>query len=186
MKGDVIVISSCLKPWERPGIVRYYCGSRVSISDYERAEYEGMYGVDPADRRLGVKIYFDDKGELHIDNCASDELRGTLEARVRSWYDHQCELFRSRFLKHIHIYDHVEHFTVRLPDGRFRTEYKGLTYTCEKCDMDYLKRFGEVVYDALTATYEIGPQEPELRAILSAMIDDLDPRRRGILPVPED
>ena len=186
MKGDVIVISSCLKPWERYGMVRYYCTSRVRFTEEEREDYLQKTGTDPEDRSKGIKVYFDEEGELHIDNCHLPEYERTIESRVTAWYEHQCALFRSRFLKRIHIYDHLERYMSQTSEGTYKIEYRGVSYVCEKCDINYLRRFGEVTYDALSATYEIGPQEPELRKILSMMIDDLDPQRTGILPVPQD
>lgn len=44
------------------------------------------FGIDPADRESGIKVYFDGDGYLRIDNCRDPDLKVFLKNRMAGWY----------------------------------------------------------------------------------------------------
>ncbi len=101
------------------------------------------YGVDPTDEGAGIRVFFDDMGYLHIDNCRCPDLELFLEDRMSGWYRWAREEYRRKQgCPSMNDLEMIEPHTKVLKDGFYQTRYR-----------DEVFNFNEEIRFALSETY---------------------------------
>lgn len=135
-KGDPVVIRTKLRFWEGPnGLTRYYYDRWDHYCENGELEsYWEKFHVDPKDFKLGIKIFFDGDGLLHINNCHDPELRIFLEEKMKGWYMWACHQYDKDNIETINVWDVIEPYTTEFKPDMYRVEFNGKMFVF---DIDY-------------------------------------------------
>lgn len=92
LRGFPEIIRTKLKKWDGPnGLVRYYYNDWTRYFEpYELMRYRDEFEVDPTDSKVGIKVFFDSDGCLHVDNCHDPEMKAILKRKMYGWYKNAC------------------------------------------------------------------------------------------------
>jgi len=172
-RGYPEIIAAKLNMWQRGSLIRYYYdGWNRYLSDSQVQEYRSRFGIDPADRDEGIKVYFDQDGFLHIGNCHDPELEIYLEWKMEGWYHYAEKYYSLCHYSDGKILDFIRPYTKELKPGSYRTEYAGTVFDFDEDYMAFLKKFGYLVFDYNTGRYRICTGSSQLDKILSGIIED--------------
>ncbi len=173
MQGDVDVISTKLRRWERGGTVRYYHDWWIRYLKNEQiADYKARFGMSPNDFHAGIRVYFDGIGELHIDFCRDPELESFLERMMTRWYWYTYVDYIAECTKRIRIDDLVSPFMTDIKPGFRQIRYGGLVVNLDDARLSKVMKKGLVGYDARNKRYMIKSTQPRLDAILERITAD--------------
>ena len=134
-KGNPSIIRTQLRIWDGPnGIQRYYYDNWTHyFRPDELNDYWSKYNVDPRDFKLGIRVYFDGDGTLHISNCHDPDMRMFLEEKMKGWYRWAVNRNNDNH-KAPCILDLIQPYTEEFKPGMYRTTYNGMTFIF---DMEY-------------------------------------------------
>lgn len=177
LKGIPEIIERQIKPWEGPdGRRRYYFNDwdRFFVNG-ELDRYRIESGIDPTDRIDGIKVFFDEDGRLHINNCFDANLGIVLEHRMEGWYrkavvDHDCH--HSGDCK---VLDLISPYCEEFKKGMYRVEHEGKVFIFDQDYMDRLQDCEYVLMDYNNGTYSVCTGFPRLDIILKDIMCAREP-----------
>lgn len=177
MRAHPNVIGSVLRSWEGPnGLKRWYYNKWDRyLSPVQIMDYRARFGVDPADEESGIRVFFDDKGYLHIDNCRDPVLESFLEDRMIGWYRWARDEYRMRQgLPQMNILETIDPYTKELKPGFYQTRYEDTVFNF---DEEAKFAFSEMYlpYDPHSDRFHVNTGFPRLDEILSRIIDSEGP-----------
>lgn len=174
-KGEPEIIRLQLPKWEGNGLTRYYYNRWDHyFKNEELFEYKSTYGVDPLDRNVGIKVFFDDEGYLHINNCHDPDLKMFLEKKMEGWYwwaSRQHEMKHSGGFK---ILDVIEPYTKVLKPGFYQVRYKNLFFNFDDLYRSHLEWAGYIDVDYNNGTYDVNTEYPDFNLVLWAIMEDYE------------
>ncbi|MBR3477256.1 MAG: hypothetical protein IKH39_08940 [Candidatus Methanomethylophilaceae archaeon] len=172
-RGQTEVIRTKLRLWERNGLKRYY------FNDWDRFfdcsiwyDYQKEYGVDPFDKELGIRVFFDKDGFLFIDNCHDPGMKMVLEDRMKDWYHRAEESYNGSNSMYVRIIDLISPFMKELKPGFYQVGYKGCFFNLDEDMMCHYRWAGYVTYRFRTKEYVVETGNPRFDEILVAIAID--------------
>lgn len=172
-KGYPEIIRTKLKKWERGDLVRYYFNDWPRYLSYSQTEeYREKYSIDPEDREVGIKVYFDDEGYLHIDNCHDPDLKVYLEEKMKQWYRSAEDRFAFNHSGDLKIMDLIGPYITKIGPGSYQVKHGGSVFSFDESYMDYLKHSGYLPVDHQSGNYSVHTGKPELDKILADIIEE--------------
>lgn len=175
MRGEIEVIRTKLSAWEGNGMVRFYYDNWDHYLTYEQlCDYEQEYRVDPKDFKLGIKVFFDGNGELHIQNCHDPDLKAFLEKKMNGWYHWAYDQFMKQFISDIRIDALIRPYVTEIKPGFYQIRYKDMFLNLDDLQYSHLMCFGTIQYDSRDKRYIIKTEYPRFDKILKELIADRD------------
>ena len=172
-KGNPAIIRGQLKMWEGNGYRRYYYNNWYRFFEPEELyEYQKKYNVSAEDPKLGIKVFFDDEGTLHINNCHDTEMKIVIEERMKGWYRWACRQNDMRHSGDYKILDLIEPYTTEFKPGMYRVDYKEKFFIFDRDYHAHLEWAGYVRVNYNTGTYSVDTEFPKLNDILKEIMKD--------------
>lgn len=109
----------------------YYDGWGRFLSTEQILDYRMRFGVDPADRESGIKVYFDGDGYLRIDNCRDPDLKVFLENRMAGWYRWARDEYRMK-QGAMNVLELIDPYTRVLKPGFYQTRYENAVFNFDE------------------------------------------------------
>ena len=175
------VIGALLRSWEGPkGIMRWSYNNWECFLDSEQIlDYRMRFGVDPTDGESGIRVYFDDWGYLHIDNCRDSDLKVFLENRMAGWYHWAREEYRRRQgYPAMNVLELIDPYTKVLKPGFYQARYRNLVFNFDE-EMRFMFSETYLPFDHHSCRWYVNTGFTGLDGILRAVITDDDPISPG-------
>ena len=173
LRGETEVIALQLRRWKGDGFSRYYYNKWLRyLSDEIIQSYKDRFGIDPRDSENGIKMFFDDNGCLHIENCQDKELEIYLEKKMTGWYRWATKQYEMRHSGGYKIIDLIEPYTKILKPGYYQVRYNDLFFNFDESYRKHIKQIGYVDVDYNNGTYYVRTEHPDLDRILMAIMRD--------------
>lgn len=156
-KGNPAIIRTQLRIWDGPdGIQRYYYDNWTHyFQPDELNDYWAKYKVDPRDFKLGIKVYFDADGTLHISNCHDPDMKMFLEEKMKGWYQWAENRCMPNHSGEFRILDLIMPYTEEFKPGMYRTSYYDRIFVFDRDYMAHLKWTGYATLDYRTGQYAV-------------------------------
>lgn len=172
-KGNPAIIRSQLKMWEGNGYRRYYYDRWDHYFESgELYEYQKKYNVDPQDSKLGIKVFFDGEGCLHINNCHDPEMKLIIEEKMKGWYRWACKQNDYQHSGDYKILDLIEPYTTEFKPGMYRVDYKGKIFIFDRDYHAHLEWSGYIGVNYNTGSYLVQTEFPKFDIILKEILKD--------------
>lgn len=158
--------------WEgQNGLRRFYYNNWDRYCENSQLEdYKQRYLIDPLDRDVGIKVFFDDEGYLHINNCHDPELKTFLERKIIGWYKWTAEKFSEAHSFNIKVIDVVRPYLTEFKPGMFRVDYDGKTFIFDSNYKAHLDWTVFATYNYGTEKYSVDTGFPKLDEIVLDML----------------
>lgn len=144
------------------------------LSSEQVMDYRVRFGVDPADRESGIRVYFDGDGYLRIDNCRDPELKMFLENRIAGWYNWARDEYRMKQgYPAMNVLELINPYTRVLKPGFYQTRYEGSVFNF---DEETRFMFSEMYlpFNHHSGRWYVNTGFPRLDDILGAIVRDVD------------
>ena len=179
-RGHPNVIGSFLRIWEGAnGLTRWYYNKwECFLSDGQIRDYRSEFGTDLTDPDSGIRVFFDDRGYLHIDNCRDPDLKTFLEYRMMNWYQWAKEEYRvKQGYPPMNVLELIEPYTRELKPGFHQTRFEDMVFNFDE-ETRFMMSERYLPFDHSWPGYIVNTGFPRLDSILKAII------RHGECPFP--
>lgn len=172
-QGEPEIIRTKLQMWESNGLRRYYYNRWDHyFQNGELFEYQKRYGIDPLDREVGIKVFFDDKGVLHINNCHDPDMKVFLEEKMKGWYRWACNQYDMQHSGGYKIMDLIEPYITTIRPGFYQVRYKDMFFNFDDSLLTHLKWAGYVEFNYRNGTYYVETEYPDFDRLIMAIVED--------------
>lgn len=176
LKGKEEVIRTRLSVWEgHNGLKRYYYNDWTRYcKNGELESYELKYHVNPTDSKVGIKVFFDGDGVLHINNCHDPDLKAFLEYKMEGWYRWVENKFNETFMVSVKVIDLIRAYVTEFKPGMFRVDYNGKFFIFDSEYMAHLKWTVYAAYDRRNGNCNVDTGYPKLDAIVRDIMQNYE------------